>query len=106
MWAKYGIQDCDFYNFDETGFMMGVICAGMVVTRADRCGRGKAVQPGNREWATAIVCVNSEGWSVPPFLVVQGVNHLSSWYTEGGLPYDWVIKPTSNGWTNNETGLE
>jgi len=106
MRAKYGIQDCDFYNFDETGFMMGVICPGMVVTRADRRGRGKAVQPGNREWATAIVCVNSEGWSVPPFLVVQGVNHLSSWYTEGGLPHDWVIKPTSNGWTNNETGLE
>ncbi|KAI7909954.1 hypothetical protein PoMZ_02556 [Pyricularia oryzae] len=21
--AKYGIQDCDIYNFDETGFMMG-----------------------------------------------------------------------------------
>ena len=86
--------------------MMGVICPRMVVTRADRRSRGKAVQPSNREWATAIVCVNSKGWSVPPFLVVQGVNHLSSWYTKGGLPYDWVIKPTSNGWTNNETGLE
>ena len=106
MRAKYGILDCDFYNFDETGFMMGIICAAMVVTRADRRGRGKAVQPGNREWATAIACINSEGWSVPPFLVVQGKNHLANWYTDGGLPPDWVIKPTSNGWTNNETGLE
>ena len=25
MRGKYGIQDCDFYNFDETGFMMGMI---------------------------------------------------------------------------------
>jgi hypothetical protein len=50
--------------------MMGVICPTMVVTHADRRGRGKAVQPGNREWATAIACINSEGWSVPPFLVV------------------------------------
>ena len=106
MRAKYGVLDCDFYNFDETGFMMGVICPAMVVTRVDRRGRGKAVQPGNREWATAIACINSEGWSVPPFLVVQGKNHLSNWYTDGGLPPDWVIKPTSNGWTNNETGLE
>jgi hypothetical protein len=39
-------------------------------------------------------------------LVVQGKCHLSSWYTEGGLPDDWVIKTTGNGWTNNETGLE
>ena len=106
MRAKYGIVDSDFYNFDETGFMMGIISSAMVVTRADRRGRSKAVQPGNREWATAIACINSEGWSVPPFLVVQGKNHLASWYTEGGLPHDWVIKPTSNGWTDNETGLE
>jgi hypothetical protein len=49
MWAKYGVLDCDFYNFDETGFMMGVITPSIVVTRADRRGRGKAVQPGNRE---------------------------------------------------------
>jgi hypothetical protein len=106
MQAKYGIQDGDFYNFDETGFMMGVISPAMVVTRADRRGRGKAVQPGNREWATAIACINAEGWSVPPFLVVKGAYHLSNWYTEGGLPQDWVIKPTNNGWTDNETGLE
>jgi hypothetical protein len=106
MRTKYGILDSDFYNFDETGFMMGVICAGMVVTRADRRGRGKAVQPGNREWATAIICTNAEGWSLPPFLVVQGKNHLANWYTEGGLPHDWVITPTSNGWTDNNTGLE
>ena len=36
MKAKYGIQDSDLYNFDETGFIMGVICAFMVITRADR----------------------------------------------------------------------
>ena len=35
MRAKYGIQDCDFYNFDETGFMIGVICPVIVVTRAN-----------------------------------------------------------------------
>ncbi len=43
MQAKYGVLDCDFYNFDETGFIMGIISPAMVVTRADRRGRGKAV---------------------------------------------------------------
>ena len=43
MRAKYGVLDCDFYNFDETGFIIGVICSTIVVTRADRRGRGKAV---------------------------------------------------------------
>jgi hypothetical protein len=106
MRTKYGIQDCDFYNFDETGFMMGIICSSMVVTRADRQGKSKKVQPGNREWATAIECASSDGFVLPPFLVVRGVNHLASWYTECGLPPSWAIKTTSNGWTDNETGLE
>jgi Tc5 transposase DNA-binding domain len=47
--AKYRILDCDFYNFDEIGFMIGVICTAMVVTRANRRSRGKAIQPSNRE---------------------------------------------------------
>jgi hypothetical protein len=88
MGAKYGVVDADFYNFDETGFAMGQITPNIAVTRADRQGRSKAVQPGNREWATAIVCINREGWNVPPFLVVQGTNHLANWYTESDLPYD------------------
>ena len=41
--AKYGVLDCDFYNFDKTGFIIGVICAIIVITRIDRYGRGKAV---------------------------------------------------------------
>jgi RecB family endonuclease NucS len=52
--AKYGILDKDTYNFDESGFMMGVISTGAVVTASERRGRPKAVQPGNREWTTVI----------------------------------------------------
>jgi hypothetical protein len=106
MRTKYGIQDCDFYNFDETGFMMGQITSGMVVTRSDRRGRSKAVQPGNREWATAIICGSGDGFHIPPFLLVKGAYHLANWYTEGGLPDSWAVRTTSNGWTDNDTGLE
>ena len=61
MKAKYGVLDDDLYNFDETGFMMGQIASSMVVTGADRGGKRKKIQPGNREWATAIqgVCADS-----------------------------------------------
>ena len=86
--------------------MIGMITPTIVVTRADRRGRGKAVQPSNREQATAIIYVNSEGQGIPLFLVVQGVCYLSSQYTEGGLLYNQSIKPTSNGQTNNKTGLD
>jgi hypothetical protein len=54
MKAKYGITDEDIYNFDETGFMMGMIFNGTVVTISDGCGRAQLVQSGDREWATVI----------------------------------------------------
>ena len=104
--AKYGINLADIYNFDETGFMMGIIASGMVVTGAERRGKAKSVQPGNREWVTVIQAINAEGWAIAPFIVVAGQYHLASWYQESNLPGDWAIATTHNGWTDNDTGLE
>ena len=106
MRAKYGILDADFYNFDETGFMMGMIRGHMVVTHSDRQSNPKLVQPGNREWATAICAVAADGHVVPPFLCVQGRFHLAPWYQNNNIPADWVVNTTQNGWTDNDTGLE
>jgi hypothetical protein len=59
--AKYGIDESDMWNFDETGFMIGVISSAIVVTTSDRQGRAKIKQPGNWEWSTVIQGVNSYG---------------------------------------------
>jgi hypothetical protein len=94
---KYGISNADIYNFDETGFMMGVISTAMVVTSSDGRAKAKKVQPGNREWVTVIQGVSSQGWAVPPFIIVAGKNHLTSWYENSRFPSDWVIAVTENG---------
>ena len=104
--AKYGILDEDMYNFDETGFMMGMISTTMVVTSSDRRARPKLAQPGNREWVTEIQGINSQGWAIPPFIIVAGKHHLTNWYEDSTLPPDWVISTTHNGWTTNEKGVE
>ncbi|KAM5529785.1 fot5 transposase [Fusarium oxysporum f. sp. phaseoli] len=80
--AKYGIRLDDIYNFDETGFMMGMIGSGIVITGAERRGKPKSVQPGNREWVTVIQAINAEGWAINPFIVVAGQYHLADWYRE------------------------
>ncbi|KAH7472031.1 hypothetical protein FOMA001_g13641 [Fusarium oxysporum f. sp. matthiolae] len=104
--VKYGIRSDDIWNFDETGFMMGLIMAGMAVTGSERQGRPKSVQPGNREWITVIQTINAEGQSIAPFIIGAGQYHLANWYRECDLPGDWVIATSQNGWTNNELGLE
>jgi hypothetical protein len=104
--AKYGIVDDDVYNFDETGFMMGIIFAGMVATTSDGRGKAKLAQPGNREWATVIQGVNALGWAIPPFIILAAQYHLANWYTECDLPANWRIATTDNGWTTNVVGLD
>ncbi|RKK77815.1 hypothetical protein BFJ71_g16645 [Fusarium oxysporum] len=104
--AKYGIRLDDIYNFDETGFMMGVIASGMVVTGTEKRGRPKSVQPGGREWITVIQAINAEGQAIPPFIIGAGQYHLANWYRESNLQGDWAIATSQNGWTDNKIGLE
>ncbi|EDO00499.1 hypothetical protein SS1G_14369 [Sclerotinia sclerotiorum 1980 UF-70] len=84
--TKIEEEECDIWNFDETGFMMGVISFSMVITSVDRCGKSKGIQPGNREWSTAIVCGNATGENIPLYLLVQGQMHLANWYSETDMP--------------------
>ncbi|GKU08368.1 unnamed protein product [Fusarium langsethiae] len=81
--AKYGIDLADIYNFDEVGFLMGMIASRMVVT-----------------------AINAEGWAIPPFIIGARQYHLATWYRENNLPDDWAIATSPNGWTDNKLGLE
>jgi hypothetical protein len=100
---KYRILEDNIYNFDETGFQIGVISTAKVITGAERA-RPVSIQPGNREWVTVIDCISSYGWSVPPVIIFEGKVHQSTWYSDT-LPLDWVIGVSENGWTDNELGL-
>jgi hypothetical protein len=102
--VAYGIPDQDVFNFDETGFMMGVASTSKVVTSSDTVGRATVVQPGNREWVTTIECINASGWCLPPFVILSGKLHQAAWYKD--LPPDWAVAVSDNGWTTDELGLE
>lgn len=45
--TEHGIQAEDIYNFDETGFAMGLCAATKVVASAERYSQSKLLQPGN-----------------------------------------------------------
>ena len=104
--AKYGILQEDIYNFDETGFQMGVISTSKVVTCSERRGRPRTKQPGNREWVILIHAINACGWVLPAFVIFEAKLHQASWYRIPGLPSKWKIAVSENGWTTDEIGVE
>ena len=83
---------------------MGVAATSKVVTSSDRVGRAVTIQPGNREWVTAIECINASGWCLPLFVILSGKAHQSSWYQ--GLPLNWTVAVSDNGWTTDQLGVE
>jgi hypothetical protein len=100
---QYGIDPDDIYNFDETGFAMGLIATAKIVTRAEYYGRRVLLQPGNRAWVTTIECINASGWALPPCVIFKGKVYIESWFD--GLPKDWRFEVSPNGWTSDEIGL-
>ncbi|EED15263.1 transposon, putative [Talaromyces stipitatus ATCC 10500] len=102
---EYGILQEDIYNFDETGFAMGLCATAKVITGSDRYARPKLLQPGNREWVTAIEAVNSIGWALPSYIIFKAKKYARlGWFED--LPDDWRINISDNGWTTDKIGLE
>jgi hypothetical protein len=102
---EYGIQPEDIYNFDETGFAMGLISAQKVVTRKEYYGRRPILQPGNREWVTAIETICSDGYSLPPCIIFKSQVYIAGWFESLDLPRDSRIEVSNNGWATDEIGL-
>ena len=102
--CRYGILPDDIYNFDETGFAMGLVSTAKVVIRAEYYGRRSVLQPGNREWVTTVEAINALGWCLPPMIIFKGKRYIESWFCSD-LPDDWRFEVSPNGWTTDEIGL-
>ncbi|CEJ56112.1 hypothetical protein PMG11_02335 [Penicillium brasilianum] len=100
-----GIQPEDIYNFDETGFAIGLISAQKVITRRDLYGRRPLLQPGNREWVTAIETTCADGYSLPPCIIFKGQVYIAGWFESLNFPPNSRIEVSNNGWTTDEIGL-
>ena len=102
---KYEIMKENIYNMDETGFQMGVASTAKVVCGSEtKQSHARALQPGNREWVTAIIAVNAMGWSLPPQIIFAAAKHQSLWYHD--LPEKYVLSVSQNGWTTDKLGIE
>jgi hypothetical protein len=100
--AQYGILDDDIYNFDETGFAIGITSTSKVITSRDWEGKRKLLQPGDREWVTAIECVHLDG-VLPPTIIFKAKLLMSAWCRT--VPSDWRFEVSANGWTTDEIGI-
>ena len=90
---------------DETGFRIGCGKAQLVVTM-DPNKPFRMIDPENRDYITSVECIGSAGETIPPMLLISGVNILHKWCQHNDLDDEIRIGTTETGYSNDDTALE
>jgi hypothetical protein len=99
----HGITPMDIWNFDETGFRIGIGKDQWVVTFEPR-RRVYLPTPDDRTSLTMTECVNAEGNAIPPMIIIEGTAFLERYFTD--LPDNYLVAYSTSGYTNDELSLE
>ena len=99
----WSIQDDDCYNFDETGYQIGVTSGGLVIVPV---GADKVYidNPDNKELVMSTEYIRASGYHVPPMLIFKGAYHLRKHF-ENNIDGDTLFACSKTGFTNDKLTL-
>jgi DDE superfamily endonuclease len=100
---KYSVQKEDIWNFDETGFRIGVGKSQWIVT-ASRARRHYLPSDNSRDYVTAIEAISAGGAVIDEMLILPGRVHLERFYHE--LQGEVLIGLSDSGYANDELSWE
>ncbi len=101
---QHAIQQDDIYNFDESGFNIGVGKERWVITLRPNY-RNVMPNSANRERVTLIETISASGSYLPPMIIAIGKTWLESWFSND-LPDATLFGLSENGYANDQLMLE
>ena len=104
MVKKYGTPPSEIWNFDESGFAMGVKHNQRVVC-SQNASKPTSIQAGNKEWVTTIDAINANGAATAPLFIFKGKYLQERWFHPDQTERDWSIVTSTNGWTTDDITL-
>jgi hypothetical protein len=102
---RYGIVDEDIWNFDETGFRIGIGRDNWIVMR-EKKHSNKAYIPvnTNREYATIVEAVNAVGYTAEPLIILSAKSILKGWFD--CIPDGYHLSATETGYLNDDLAYQ
>ena len=101
---EYGIDPQDQWNFDETGYRIGMARTDWIVS-ASKDRRMYNKDPSNRESLTGVECINGTGRDIPPMLILTGISILAPFFLND-LSNDVLITTAESGSSNDWLALQ
>ena len=102
---QFDINEQDIYNFDETGFRIGIGGSQWIITR-ETSRESYFASQSERELVTAVETIGVRGIVLPPLLILPGKIHQSQWYTATNIPSSYAIGLSESGYSNDKLALE
>jgi hypothetical protein len=93
------MQKKDIWNFDETGFQIGVGKSQWIVT-ASRARRHYLPSNNSHDYVTAIEAISAGGAVIDEVLILPGRVHLERFYHE--LQGEVLVGLSDSGYANDE----
>ncbi len=103
--SKKRITNLDVWNMDKTGFRIDYGKAHLVVI-IDSNKPLRMIDPENRDYITLVECIGSADETIPPILLISGVNILHKWCQDNNLDGETLIGTTETGYANDNTALD
>lgn len=98
-----GIYPRDIYNFDKTGFQIGVRRDQFVITRESKKKLFNSSVT-NRESVTILEAVSADGFAYPPLIILSGKKALLRWFD--AIKQDEHISVTGTSYINNQLAYQ
>jgi hypothetical protein len=96
----------DIYNMDETGFHIGTGITEKTLTKQSKKKCQTIASQSNHKLVTSIVCFSTDGFLLPPLIVMPEWRHMTDWYEKNWekLPPQYIIRMSDTGYLNDEIG--
>ncbi len=98
-----GLTPYDIWNFDESGFRIGVGKDQKVITKYPK-RRAYLPSVTERENVTLIEAISAAGAHIPPYIILKGQVYQAGW-AAAEMPHGYTIVTSESGYTNDEIAL-
>ncbi len=105
--AEFGVNWKDIWNFDETGFSIGIGGEQRIVTRKkNRSTRLYHPDPEVRQHISSCESIRTTGEILPPMIILEGSVFLEKWFIASvGLHPDTIVGLNDSGYMNDELSM-
>jgi DDE superfamily endonuclease/Tc5 transposase DNA-binding domain len=101
--TQFGVCNEDIWNFDETGFRIGVGKSQWIVTTSTS-KRSYLASDNSRDLVTSVEAVSAGGAVIEEMLILPGKTHLERFYTD--LGDNVLVGLSDTGYTNDELSYQ